>query len=83
MPLWDNPPHRVSSYTSANAGDSAGGHATTYTAAQSAIPCIINTASGSEQALFAQQNLQKFRLLTKQCKPTSNNPLAVSEHRLF
>ena len=57
MPLYDNPPHRVSHYTSASSRDDGGGLTLTYTLAQSAIPCSINTSSGSTRELFAQQGM--------------------------
>jgi hypothetical protein len=57
MALHDNPPHRVAHYTSASGTDTGGGVTITYTLAQSAIPCSINTASSSEQERFAQQGM--------------------------
>lgn len=57
MALFDNPPHRASHYTSASTQDAGGGTGTTYTLAQSAVPCSINTASSSEQERFAQQGM--------------------------
>lgn len=57
MPLYDNPPHRASHYTSASTTDTGGGVGTTYTLAQFAVPCSINTASSSERELFAQMGM--------------------------
>lgn len=54
MALYDNPPHRVTSYTVVSSTDGGGGVTLTYTAAQAAIPCSINTASASEREIFAQ-----------------------------
>lgn len=56
MPLWDNPPHLVTSYT-VDVSRTGGGTTLSYTSAQSSIPCSINTASASEVALYAQQNI--------------------------
>ncbi len=49
MPLWDNLPHTMNVYTSTNAVDSAGGHTTTYTLSQTAVPCSINPAGSSNR----------------------------------
>ena len=57
MALHHNPPHRVTSHTVVSSTDGGGGVTLTYTAAQSAIPCSINTASASERVLFAQQGM--------------------------
>lgn len=57
MALYDNPPHRVTSSSVAHTKDTDGGDVAAFTTVQAGIPCIINTASGSEQALFAAQNL--------------------------
>jgi hypothetical protein len=57
MPLYDNPPHRASHYTSASSTDTGGGVTLTYTLAQAAVPCSINTAGSSERELFAQQGI--------------------------
>lgn len=58
MPLWDNPPHSGTLYTSVNTADSAGGHATTYTASQASVPCSISLASAATKELFAQQGVE-------------------------
>lgn len=55
--LYDNPPHRVSLYSSVNANDAGGGAVTTYTLVQAACPCLINTASANTQLVFAQQQI--------------------------
>jgi hypothetical protein len=58
MPLYDNPRHRVSSYSvSATTRDVGGGSPLTPTLVQSAIPVSINTVSAAEQDLFAQQGI--------------------------
>lgn len=57
MPLWANPPHRVNTYTVASGADAGGGTSLTYTAADSSVPCSINTASASERDIFAQQGM--------------------------
>lgn len=57
MPLYDNPPHRVSHYTSASGRDDGGGVTLSYTLAQSAIPCSINTSGSSTRELFAQMGI--------------------------
>ncbi len=54
MPLYDNPPHRVTHYTSASGRDDGGGTTLTFTLAQSAVAVSINTTSSSERELFAQ-----------------------------
>jgi hypothetical protein len=51
---YDNPSHRVSSYTSEPSRDGGGGTELTYTLAQSAIPVSINTASANTIALYGQ-----------------------------
>lgn len=56
--IWNNPPHRVTSYTLTTARDAGGGTANTFTAAQSAIPCLINTSSANEVELYASQNIR-------------------------
>lgn len=56
--LWDNPVHRVSSYTSEASRGDGGGTTLTFTLAQAAIPCLINTSSASEVELFAQQGIR-------------------------
>lgn len=57
MPLYDNPPHAVNTYTVASTQDTGGGTGLTYTLAQSSVPCSINTSSSSERELFAQQGI--------------------------
>ena len=52
--LYTNPRHRISSYTSEPTRDDGGGTVLTYTVAQSAIPCSINTASANTIRLYAQ-----------------------------
>jgi molybdopterin synthase catalytic subunit len=68
MALHDNPPHRVTTYTSVTDNDDGGGGtALTFTTAQSALPCSIDTASASERELFAQQGIvvtHKIGILT-------------------
>ena len=56
--LYDSPPHRVSLYSSTNANDAAGGVVVTYTLEQSAVPCLINTASANTQLVFAQMQIR-------------------------
>ena len=58
MALHDNPPHRATLHSVATTRDSGGGVTLTYTAAQSAIPCSIDTASASEVERFAQMQIQ-------------------------
>jgi hypothetical protein len=55
MALHSNPPHAVDTYTVASGTDAGGGVQLTYTLAQSAVPCSINTSSSSEQERFSQQ----------------------------
>jgi hypothetical protein len=57
MALYDNPPHRVTTYTSDASRDAGGGTVVTWTAAQSGLPCSINTASASEREIFAQMGI--------------------------
>lgn len=57
MALFDNPPHAVSTYTGAPTRDGGGGTTLTYTLAQAAVPCSINTASASERELFLQDGI--------------------------
>lgn len=58
MPLYNNPPHRCTSYTLVTSRDAGGGTVNTFTAAQSAIPCSINTASANEVELYAQMGIK-------------------------
>ena len=51
MALYDSPPHSVTSYTLTTSRDAGGGASYTYTSAQSAIPCSINTSSASTTEL--------------------------------
>ena len=57
MALHDDPPHRVTTYTSTTGPDAGGGTGVTYTQAQAAVPCSIDTASASEVAKFAAQQI--------------------------
>lgn len=57
MPLYDSPPHRVTTYNVTSGTDTGGGTSLSYAAAQSSVPCSINTASASERDLFAQSNI--------------------------
>ena len=57
MPLYDNPPHRVTIYSVVSGVDAGGGTTLTYSSLQAAVPCQINTASSSERELFAQQGI--------------------------
>lgn len=57
MPLYDNPPHRVTHYTSTSGRDDGGGVTLSYVLAQSAIPCSINTSGSSTRELFAQMGI--------------------------
>lgn len=57
MPLWSNPPHAVTVYTSAPSRDSGGGTKITWSSLQSAVPCSINTASSTEQELYARRDI--------------------------
>lgn len=56
--LYDNPPHRVTLYSSQDANDSGGGQVTTYTLAQSACPCLINMTSANTQQVYAQRQIK-------------------------
>ena len=67
MALHDNPPHRVTTYTVASSRDTGGGTTLTYTAADSALPCSIDTAGASERETFGQQGIvvtHKIGILT-------------------
>lgn len=55
MALHDNPPHLVNIYTVASGTDAGGGVELNFSLAMSNVPCSINTASASEQALYGQQ----------------------------
>lgn len=57
MALYDDPPHRISTYTVASTRDTGGGTALSYTLAQSGVPCSINKESAGERLLYAQQNI--------------------------
>ena len=56
--LYDSPPHSVSLYSSSNAKGTGGGIVTTYTAAQSACPCLINTTAANTALVYAQQQIR-------------------------
>lgn len=58
MPLWNNPPHRITLLSSVSGTDAGGGTSVTYTSAQAAVPASINTASASEVEMFSQQGIQ-------------------------
>lgn len=58
MALFDNPPHSCSTYTVVSSTDTGGGAALTYTLAQSAVPCSVNTASANTVALYDQQQIR-------------------------
>ena len=67
MALHDNPPHRVTTYTVASSRDTGGGTTLSYTAADSALPCSIDTAGASERETFGQQGIvvtHKIGILT-------------------
>ncbi len=59
MPIYNHPPHRCTILGPPTATtDSSGGEVIAWpTTRQAAVPCIINTASASEQMLFAQQGI--------------------------
>lgn len=56
--LSDNPPHTCDVYTSSNAADSAGGHATTYALSQSGVKCSINPTESGTSTMFAQEQIR-------------------------
>lgn len=56
--LCDNPPHTCDVQTSSNAADSAGGHATTYAAGQTGVPCSINPTGSNTSTMFAQEQVR-------------------------
>lgn len=58
MALYDDPPHTCTIYSSSNAADSAGGHATTYAVRQASVPCSIGPPEASTQLRFAQANIE-------------------------
>jgi hypothetical protein len=59
MALFDTPPHSVTIYgPPTTSRDAGGGESVTWpTTRQSAVPCLINTATSSTQNLFAQQGI--------------------------
>lgn len=57
MPLYSNPPHRVTLSSVASGVDNGGGNTLAYTVAQTGVPASINTASSSERELFAQMGM--------------------------
>jgi hypothetical protein len=58
MALYDAPPpHSVTTYTVSVSRDAGGGTSLSYSSAQAAVPCSINTASASEREIFAQQGI--------------------------
>lgn len=58
MALYDNLPHRVTSHTVTSSTDAGGGVTLSYTSAQAAIPCSINTARAAEVAQYSQQQIR-------------------------
>src|SRR5262245_18277274 len=58
MALWNNPPHRVSSYTVDSKRDGGGGTDLDYTVAQSSIACSVNTATSDTIDLFARDQIK-------------------------
>lgn len=57
MPLYDNPPHRATIYSSASTTDAGGGSGTDFTLAQSAVPCFAPTVGSGEQERFGQSQI--------------------------
>lgn len=54
MALHDNPPMSVDTYTVASGVDAGGGVVLTFSLAQSALPCSIDTATADEKERFAR-----------------------------
>lgn len=54
--LFDNPPHRVSIYSTSTSQDAGGGVTLNYSAtpAQAAVPCLLNTASARTVDWYSQ-----------------------------
>ena len=57
MPLYDNPPHTADVYSIASTTDSGGGSGSTFTLAQSAVPCFAPTVGSGESERFAQSQI--------------------------
>lgn len=55
--LWDNPPHRISTYSVVSGTDPGGGNTSAFTLAQSGVKCLINTASSSTRDLYARDEI--------------------------
>ena len=55
--LYDDPPHRVSLYSSAPTNTNAGTATMNYALEQAACPCLINTASANTQVMYAQSQI--------------------------
>jgi hypothetical protein len=58
VPLYDNPPHRTSTATLTTGTDAGGGLTHNYTTVQTAIPCVIDTASSSEVEMYGQKQIR-------------------------
>jgi len=74
--LYDDCPHSVNLYSSAPANTAAGTATMNYTLIQSACPCLINTASASTQALYAQSQIvvtMTVGILSEQLTSTPQN----------
>lgn len=54
MAIYDNPPHRVSVF-GLTTGTSGGAATHAFAAGQTAVPCLISTASASEAMVYAQR----------------------------
>lgn len=57
MSLYDDPPHSVDIVKQTAGSDSGGGVALGYTTVATAVPCLIDTASGSERETYAQRGI--------------------------
>lgn len=55
--IWNRAPHRCDLYTIAVSTDAGGGVINTYTLAQSAVPCLINTASSATADMYSRQQI--------------------------
>ncbi len=57
MPLYDNPPHRITVQSVASGTDAGGGVTLSTTTVQTGLKCSINTTGSSERELFAQEGI--------------------------
>ena len=82
--LYDDPPHRITIYSATTTRDAGGGIKVTFssTAAQSAVPCLVNTASANTQLRYSQQAIvvtHTISFLSSALTVTLNNSMKFTD----